>query len=325
MSNYQPTIVHANDLTNASYNLSLQEQRLILLACSKIDSKAKDHQREFFIKVKEYEESFGLTKHKDNYGLLRRLTESLWTKDIILFCRDTNRKIKLRWLTRIEYEIADTGHGVYVRFSEDISPFLFHIKERFTCVSFEIASKLDTHFSFRLYQWLKEFEHQSKFKNEFDAVEITLDIDWMKEQAQIVGKYDKWNDFKKWVLVPAINKINQVTDLSVVYKFNKTNRFVTSVTFGFAFEKAIALKPIRPRLHRRPKVVKGSHEEGVWMRKNLAILLDYEKALKAYDKHAKMDLPDLRKMAEYASIFDSFLEERLKIEIRKRTNKIITT
>ncbi|HCE2049640.1 TPA: hypothetical protein NJ081_004587, partial [Vibrio parahaemolyticus] len=85
--------------------------------------------------------------------------------------------------------------------------------------------------------------------------------------------------------------------------------------------KTTQSKPARPRLHRRPKVKAGSHEEGVWMRKNLALLLDYEAKLKAYDAEAKLNLPDLRKMAEYAAIAEPELQQRLKKEIEERTTK----
>ncbi|GAD31393.1 hypothetical protein L4D04_21850 [Photobacterium angustum] len=57
------------------------------------------------------------------------------------------------------------------------------------------------------------------------------------------------------------------------------------------------------------------------MRKNLALLLDYEIQLKRYDDSEKLALSDLRKIAEYASICDSFTENRVKKEIKLREIK----
>ncbi len=68
-------------------------------------------------------------------------------------------------------------------------------------------------------------------------------------------------------------------------------------------------------------MLKGSHEEGEWMRKNYKLLNDYQNDLKAYDPKAKMTIMDLRKMAEYASIFDNETEKKLKKEITERANQ----
>ena len=57
------------------------------------------------------------------------------------------------------------------------------------------------------------------------------------------------------------------------------------------------------------------------MRKNYKLLNDYQNDLKAYDPKAKMTIMDLRKMAEYASIFDNETEKKLKKEITERANQ----
>lgn len=321
MKDFKPTVVHANDLVKASYSLTTHEQRLILLGCSKVNSKGKPT-GEIFISVKDYELAFGVEKDNRTYSYLRDAAKALMRKPIKLFNTDTRKMRELAWLAMDEYEVGDNGAGVTIEFSHKIVPFLFELKKNFTSINFDIAAKLKTPFSFRLYQWLKEAEHKNKNKIEHNAIEVILELDWMKEQAQLVGTYDVWQSFNTFVIKPALKRINAVTDISVFHQPVKAGRKVKAVRFTFVQEHTPFLsKPLRPRLYRRPKVIKGSHEEGVWMRKNLAILLDYEKALKAYDKYAKMDLPDLRKMAEYASICDTFLEERLRKEIKKRELK----
>jgi hypothetical protein len=72
------------------------------------------------------------------------------------------------------------------------------------------------------------------------------------------------------------------------------------------------------RLLRRPKVLKGSHEEGVWMRKNAELLLDYLGQSLEYNPDFKLTLPDLKKLISYVSIYDSNFERELKLELRSR-------
>lgn len=315
------TVVHANDLVKANYSLTVNEMRLILIASSLIDSKSKAC-GEIFISNKLFEDAFGLEKNNRTYENLRNAAKSLIRNPIKLFDSESQQVIELVWLLSNKYNIGPSGAGVAIEFSPKITPYLFEIKKRFTAIDFEIAAKLNTAFSLRLYQWLKEAENKPKHRGEHETIELILDVKWMKEQAQIIGSYPVWKDFNNRVLKPALEKINSISDLSVFSSPIKTVKKITAVKFTFIQERTpLCFKPVRPRLNRRPKVIKGSHEEGVWMRKNLSLLLNYESELKHYDDKAKMDLGDLRKMKEYASICDKFTEDRLKKEISDRSKK----
>ncbi|MCA2494100.1 replication initiation protein [Vibrio alginolyticus] len=309
------TIVHANELVEASYSLSIDELRIIALASTKVDSRKKNI-GEIRIDVSEFKEAYGLA-HGRVYSDLRDAVKSIMRKPIRLF--DGKEVLELAWLSSNRYRIDDGSH-VIIEFSPKVEPYLFEMKERFTAINFEHAARLNTPFSFRLYQWLYKAKKLNKNKKG-EVVEVIFEVDWMKSQTALIGEYERWEAFKRKVLTPAVEKINANTDLSVIYKPIKTGRKVTAVKFTYVVEVGSIEKPLRPRLARRPKVLKGSHEEGVWMRKNLALLLDYEAKLKAYDAEAKLTLPDLRKMAEYASIAEPELQQRLKKEIEERTTK----
>ena len=311
------TIVHANSLVEASYSLNITEMRILALASTKVDSKTKSI-GEIRINVSEYNKTYEIT-HKRSYGDLRDAVKSIMRKPVKFY--EGSKVKELSWLVMNEYDLDEKGSHVLLEFSPKIEPYLFELKERFTQINFKYASKLNTSFSFRLYQWLKKIEHLNKHKDGL-AISNTLDIEWMKQQAQLIGQYDRWGNFNDFVIKPAIDKINANTDISVFYEPVKSGRKVTAVKFSYVVEKdESCIKPLRPRLFRRPKVVKGSHEEGVWMRKNLALLLEYEVQLKQYDNKAKLALADLRKIADYASICDKITEDRVRNEIALRTKK----
>ncbi|UMM07103.1 replication initiation protein (plasmid) [Vibrio campbellii] len=310
------TIVHSNDLVEAAYSLSLDEMRLISLASTKVDSR-KPNVGEIRIDVAEYIKAYGLS-NKNSYQDLREAVKSLMRKPIKIVIEDKVREIS--WLDMNEYNRSNRGSHVIISFSRYIEPYLFDLKDRFTSINFEYASRLNTPFSFRLYQWLIKAKKLNKNK-QGEGVVVELEVEWMKCQAALSGKYEIWRDFSSDLLKPAIERINANTDISVIYEPIKTGRKVTAVKFTYVVEVGSEEKPLRPRLTRRPKVTKGSHEEGVWMRKNLALLLDYEAKLKAYDKAAKLTLPDLRKMIEYASVAERELQIRLSDELKTRKRK----
>lgn len=316
LPDFIPTVVHANELLDASYSLTTTETRLIALAASKVNSK-KENIGEIKISVGEFEKAYSIT-NGNSYSELKNAVRTIMRKPVRI-C-DGDDVTELAWFIKNQYKNSDSGSHVIFQFSPLIEPYLFELKERFTAINFEFASKLNTPFSFRLYQWLKKVENLNKNKDGH-AVSTVLNINWMKDKAQLQG-YERWDNFNLRLIKPAIEKINMNTDISVFYEPVKTGRKVTAVKFSYVVEKdESCMKPLRPRLFRRPKVKKGSHEEGQWMRKNLALLLGYEVQLKQYDNKAKLALADLRKIAEYASICDKITEDRIKHEIALRINR----
>ena len=311
------SIVHANELIEASYSLSVNEMRVIALACTKYDSR-KSNFGEIEINVSEFAELFSL-KNKRIYGDLRDAVRGLMRKPIKLHDQENNEIVELAWITKNRYSARESGSYISMKFSPEIEPYLFELKDRFTKINFEYAAKLNTPFSFRLYQWLKKSENMRKNKNG-SAVIVEIGINWMKERSQF-GNYKKWGDIKDRVILPAIEQINSKTDIYVVWEGVKKGRSVHAVKFSYVVEAATFAKPIRPRLYRRPKVLKGSHEEGEWMRKNLSLLLSYRDELKKYDAFEKLDIKDLERIAEYSSIFDREIHESALKEISERRAK----
>lgn len=311
------TVVQSNELIEAAYALTVDEMRLLLLASSKVDSR-KSNVGKITIHPDEFAKTFNLPK-KHIYDNLRKSVSQIMRKPVVFF--EDGERVERAWLIENRYK-SDPSDGTYItiQFSPLIEPFIFDLKERFTVIDFEKAAKLNTPFSFRLYQWLVKAKNLNS-KKDGHSIAVELEIEWMKEQSGNKGSYPQWRDYKDRVIQPAIDQINSKTDISVIWKPIKVGRKVQAVQFNYVVEESEFAKPIRPRLNRRPKVMKGSHEEGVWMRKNLALLLDYEKALKEYDCAAKLDIKDVERIAEYSSICDNVTHERAKKELLNRRKK----
>ncbi|TOC12311.1 plasmid replication protein, partial [Vibrio parahaemolyticus] len=205
------SVVHANELVEASYALSIDELRVIALASTKVDSR-NSNVGEVRIDVSEFKKAYGLN-HGRVYSDLREAVKSIMRKPIRLF--DGKEVLELAWLSSNRYRIDD-GSYVTIKFSNEVEPYLFELKDRFTAINFEYAARLNTPFSFRLYQWLYKAKKLNKNKKG-DVVEVHFEVDWMKSQAALIGEYERWGDFNDRVLKPAIEKINANTDLSIIY------------------------------------------------------------------------------------------------------------
>jgi len=233
------------------------------------------------------------------------------------------RTVQLSWFSRLEYVSSDDHSAVVLRFGQDVAPYLYELKESFTKLNFANIAKLDTPFSVRLYGWL------IKAKNLYGrrpgkAIEVTLDLNWMREKAGLAGKYEDYRDFRQKLLEPTINRINANTDISVVWEPVKSGRTVVSIKFAYMDESTPeATKPMRPRLPRRPRAVAGSQLEGEWARRCIAIFEDYRIKLANYDADEKSAVPDLRKLAGwYKIIGDKNKQKEVMAEVGSRSKKV---
>jgi plasmid replication initiation protein len=328
------TIVQHNALIESSYRLDLDEMRLLNLALTKIDSR-KENIGIIEIYPDEFSAMFNLSK-KNIWRNMKNSLNSIMTKPVRIKFNDARgipKEKMISWLGSTEYftEQSD-GTKIELNFTKDITPYLFELKENFTKINFEYVSRLNTPFSFRLYQWLTR-EYKTKKGEYYD---LTMTLEAIKHSAGFGDKaYPQWRDFKSRVIQPAVDAINQRTNLSINYTVITQGKKAHALTFtyideiqknakavsnGKAFELTNA-KPIRPRLLRRPKVKAGSHEEGEWQKANLKLLTHYLKYLKAWDSIARLTITDLKKLVSYSKIFDQDLHKKMQKELLERQKK----
>lgn len=327
------SVVHHNDLIASSYKLNIDEMRLINLALTKIDSRKPN------VGIVEiYPDEFAEMFHLDKKNIWRNMKNSLLSimqKPVKLRLKDENGKLKekvIAWLGSTTYFVDQAdGAKVELEFTPQITPYLFELQGNFTKINFEYASRLNTPFSFRLYQWLIR-EHRIK-KGQY--YELTMTINDIKNSAQLNNLYPVWMDFKKKIIQPSVDAINQKTNLSLNYNIAKKGNKVHSLTFTYIDEVAkmvkalengeevelVSQKPIRPRLLRRPKVTKGSHHEGEWQRANLKLLVQYQTNLMNWDNTARLTIPDLKKLIEYSRLFSEDIHNKAIKDLNKRTRK----
>ena len=101
-----------------------------------------------------------------------------------------------------------------IRISEEIAPYLFNLKERFTTYKLSNAMKLSSFYAVRIYELLKKHE---KLKQR------TFTIDELKRKLGIKkGQYSRTNNFKARVLDIAAREINKKTDIKINFELKKS-------------------------------------------------------------------------------------------------------
>lgn len=304
------TLVQSNDLIDASYKLTRNEMRLLVLALSRIDSRMKNpgkitlHPRDFI-------NMFG-TNEKNVWVTMREALAGLMERKIEFFRLDKNAKKtinKVRWIDETsEYEKQSDCSKLMLSFSRSVEPYLFELKENFTVCSVEAIQKLTNPIALRFY-WIllsdfnKEKYAVSKRGKKIEAHTLTMSMERFRGIFPDLSV--SFDNLKKKTLIPVFEQIQSLTDISLHWKAIKTGRSISDLEITYILEKenTAPSKPVRPRLAKRPHVTADSHAEGEWMKRNAEILFQYEQQLKTYDPSLKLAITDLRRAVEYSKLY----------------------
>lgn len=209
-------VVKHNNLIEARYNLSLNEQKIILYATSKLDRNKKKFNL-LTLNIREFFSLLGTTQER--YTEIREVVKELRKKEITI--RKDGNELIVGWLSSIEY-LGDQGE-IELEFSEKLMPYLLQLKESFTRYELKNILYLKNKHSIRLYELMKQYERIGK--REFELKELRKTFNIRDDE------YLRFDNFDRVVLRSSKEEINKYTDLNIDYEKIKTGRRITSILF----------------------------------------------------------------------------------------------
>lgn len=219
-------VVKDNSLINASYSLSLVEQRLILLAIIEARENMQGIDTESFLEVKaqHYAERFNIQLN-NAYAILSEATQSLFNRQVTYMTVDEKRnkpeKRVVRWVSGISY--VEGAGIVKFRFAPEVVPLITRLEKNFTSYELEQVKNLNSHAT-RLYEILISWRSVGKVK---------LSLMELRQRLGLENEYKAMSDFKKRVLDTSLEQINEHTDILAEYEQHKQGRTITGFTFKF--------------------------------------------------------------------------------------------
>ncbi len=252
-------IVKDNALMNASYNLTLVEQRLILLAIveARESGKGIDANSPLIVHSDTYINQFGVAKHTA-YQALKDACKDLFTRQ---FSYQEQRgkgtiNITSRWVSQIGY--VDNKGLVEIIFAPVIIPLITQLEKQFTKYDIEQISELSSAYAVRLYELLICWRSIGKTP----IIELT---EFRKRIGVLDTEYKLMAQLKERVLNLAIQQINEHTDIIANYEQHKAGRTITG--FSFTFTQKKQAKDVTPKAKKsaaKPKTTK-QEEQLDWM------------------------------------------------------------
>lgn len=207
-----------NLIQQTATNLSLNEQRFILIALSKIQ-KEDTIDKQYSITFEEFCNILNIEKSKSGYlhkrikNYLKKLADtSIWYYD-----HQNKEDRLLRWLSNVKIK----NSVIYYSFDSSISDYIYNLKEYYTTYELWNVLLLKTKNSIEFYEFIKSLASLN--------IAPTFEIDAL--QAKFNVNYKTYGEFKRSFLTKCLKEVNDKTDLKVKVNEIKEGRKVVKLEF----------------------------------------------------------------------------------------------
>ncbi len=227
----------SNELIQRSrFNLSLQEQKIILYLISQItpydqDFKLYEFSIQDFCKVCGMDPDGG-KNYRDIKAAIKTIADqSVWIQI------DEDQETLLRWIQK-PYINKNSGI-IRIRLDEDMKPFLLNLKKNFTSYELIFTLRFRSKYSHRLYELIKSIHY-----HDLENYTRTFALDELK---RIMGAetYSTYQTFKTRALNMAVNEINQYSDKNISYEPIKRGKSVVGIRLNISSKDTMEALQIR--------------------------------------------------------------------------------
>lgn len=246
-------VVKSNRLIEASYRLTLNEQRIILYSICQ----CRDEQKGLLpnlpviITADTFAKQFPSIGRGNVYQQLKDAMDALYDRSVTIHDIDPvsgyPRVKKTRWISEAAY--VDGAGNVQVIFTQEVIKYITRLEAEFTSYQLEKVGKMTSAHAVRVYELLSQHR---------DIGNRILNLVWLRETLGVEpGEYKLTADFIRKVIEVAVKQINDHSDLNVSYKSIKTGRAITDFSFKIktknsgSKQKKITDQQIREQLEAR--------------------------------------------------------------------------
>ncbi len=212
-------IVKHNKLIETSYKMNSREQFFVLYLISKIsqnDSEFREYRMHFseIERILNFDGKRRIANKTEVFSIMDRLNSVpiVYEKGTIVG--------KSVWLQHMEHD-TETDEFTF-SLSEKLRDYLIQLKEHFTQYNISNIVYLNSN-AIRLYEVLKRYQFLG---------ECTLEVEKIKFYLGIEGKYPKFYEFKRWVLIPCQKEIEKFSDIKFEFMpSKKRGKSIVSLKF----------------------------------------------------------------------------------------------
>lgn len=232
---HDPQVTMSNALVRAGHGLTLAEKRIVMLAVSKLDSRAPTPVPTSLvprtkITAAEYAETFSVDA-RTAYEALQDAAKHLFDRKITFFEPAYTRAGKplkpirndMRWVGRCKYH--ENEGWVELSWWPDLLPSLMGLKKQFTTYKLQQANALRSAYSWRLLELLMHYRDSG-------IAEYTIEDFCASMDATEKQKAD-FNNIRRRIIEPAVKELVEKDGWLIQWTPIKAGRKVSRLHFKF--------------------------------------------------------------------------------------------
>lgn len=211
---------------NSSYDLSLEEQKIILTLASMVQPEDAEF-KPYKFRINEFMELLGVDT-KTKYTEVPKITKELMKK--VFEIQDGKKLIQTAWLAGAIYE-KGTGY-VELIFSPYLKPYMLQLNSMFTQYRLANILSMKSKYSPRIYEILKCNAYKKQGY-------IEIEVEELRKLLKAENIYPLYGDFKRYIINPAQKELSKLSDICFDFDEIKTGRKVTSIRFFIKSKKPV--------------------------------------------------------------------------------------
>jgi len=219
------SVTKSNYLIDASYQLNVQAQKLVLACLSKIDPRGSVP-AQITMTASEFGELMDIPNARRD---LYKAADTLF--DAVITVVDGNETSRIRWVQKDVKKHKGEG-AITIYWTEDVLKYISQLKSRFTTYKLRNIASLQSTHSIRLYELLMKFNSTG---------ERVIFLDDFKSALGISDKYKLFKILNRDVIKPSVDELNQRSDLIIRYETIKKGRAVAALSFEFKQSKQLKM------------------------------------------------------------------------------------
>lgn len=210
-------VAKSNELVPKLSKFDLQELRLIAYALAHLDS-TKAENKTFTARVEDMAHIYGMAEDRA-YSVVQKVVASMNTKPLKVIEGDED--IYIYWFSKFSYK---SGTGTFTfTLTEHIRPYLLELKQRFTFYRLGDVHEFKAASTWKLYEHLNQWKYTG-------AWHVSLDF-LRNDVFGVAGKYDRFDLLRQRLIDPAVEEINNKSNLNVSYVKEREGKSVAFLRF----------------------------------------------------------------------------------------------
>jgi plasmid replication initiation protein len=217
----QARVVKSNRLVQSKMNWTKLEHRVVAMLIAQLEKDDKEFEEQR-VYIKDIADLSG-RNGKSLYDQAEEICQKLLDQKIHIRTQtdDGRRRYKgYNCMSSCEY-VEGSGY-IEAKFNDDMQPFLLQLKRRFTQYNLKCFMQLSSQHSMRIYELLKMRE---------GIKYLRLGIEELREVLSCEHSYERFADFKRWVLERARGELWDKTDIYFNYQVEREGQTPVRINF----------------------------------------------------------------------------------------------